>query len=282
MTVRRRNRRRPRPCTTSRATAPSKSCPIATGLADFDRIVPHYFQSLDRKMQHLNDQGFVPMLETIRRDVAPPWKAYFNFNESFSPFRAVHGGALRRIQLRIQQSPLRYLPEELQHHRRRVQRSAELPLPKVRAHAVRTAGDRADRPLHRGHLRHMPIRRPGSPCTPPATSRATTESTPPSSGSSGFHRHIPPSISSPTTRGGCIRTTVVAGERPQPDTDRDNYFARAQMYGCVLSGATRGPCPRHRGLRHHRRYRTCRHAAVLLAGAAVPVRGLHGAARATS
>ena len=33
---------------------------------------------------------------------------------------------------------------------------------------------------------------------------------------------------------------VVAGERPQPDTDRDNYFARAQMYGCVLSGALAG------------------------------------------
>jgi hypothetical protein len=36
------------------------------------------------------------------------------------------------------------------------------------------------------------------------------------------------------------QNNVVAGERPQPDTDRDNYFARAQMYGCVLSGALAG------------------------------------------
>ena len=37
-------------------------------------------------MQYLSDQGFIPMLETIRRDVAPAWKAYFKFNESFSRF----------------------------------------------------------------------------------------------------------------------------------------------------------------------------------------------------
>jgi Zn-dependent protease len=36
------------------------------------------------------------------------------------------------------------------------------------------------------------------------------------------------------------QNNVMAGERPQPDTDRDNYFARAQMYGCVLSGGLAG------------------------------------------
>jgi Domain of unknown function (DUF5060) len=60
--------------------------PNRDGLADTDRVVRHYFQSLDRKMQYLSDQGFIPMLETIRRDVAPPWMAYFKFNESFSRF----------------------------------------------------------------------------------------------------------------------------------------------------------------------------------------------------
>jgi hypothetical protein len=30
------------------------------------------------------------------------------------------------------------------------------------------------------------------------------------------------------------------GERPDPDSDRDNYFARAQMYGSVLSGGLAG------------------------------------------
>ena len=56
------------------------------GLANFDRIVPAYFASLDRKMRHLSEQGFVPFLETIRRDNAPSWKRYFDFDESYSRF----------------------------------------------------------------------------------------------------------------------------------------------------------------------------------------------------
>ena len=50
------------------------------GLANFDRINPAYFASLDRKMRHLSDEGFVPFLETMRRDNAPSWKRYFDFN----------------------------------------------------------------------------------------------------------------------------------------------------------------------------------------------------------
>jgi hypothetical protein len=33
---------------------------------------------------------------------------------------------------------------------------------------------------------------------------------------------------------------TVAGERPTPNSERDNYFARAQMYGSVLSGGLAG------------------------------------------
>ena len=56
------------------------------GLANFDRIEPAYFASLDRKMRHLSDHGFVPFLETIRRDNAPSWKRYFDFNSSYARF----------------------------------------------------------------------------------------------------------------------------------------------------------------------------------------------------
>ena len=59
-----------------RATAPSRCSLDREGLANFDRIDPRYFASLDRKMRHLADQGFVPFLETIRRDNAPSWKRY--------------------------------------------------------------------------------------------------------------------------------------------------------------------------------------------------------------
>ena len=56
------------------------------GVADFNQIIPEYFQSLDKKMQYLSDQGFVPLLETVRRDICPAWKAYFDFNESYSRY----------------------------------------------------------------------------------------------------------------------------------------------------------------------------------------------------
>ncbi|MBN2424480.1 MAG: DUF4038 domain-containing protein [Calditrichaceae bacterium] len=56
------------------------------GVADFDRIIPAYFQSLDKKMQHLSDEGFTPLIETVRRDMCPSWKAYFDFNESYARY----------------------------------------------------------------------------------------------------------------------------------------------------------------------------------------------------
>lgn len=53
-------------------------------VADFWRLNPAYFQSLDRKMQLLSDEGFVPFFETIRRDAGhslerwtPEWRSAF-------------------------------------------------------------------------------------------------------------------------------------------------------------------------------------------------------------
>ncbi|MGC9363441.1 MAG: DUF5060 domain-containing protein [Fidelibacterota bacterium] len=56
------------------------------GVSDFNRINPKYFQSLDQKMDYLSGEGFVPLLETVRRDVGPSWNAYFDFNETFARF----------------------------------------------------------------------------------------------------------------------------------------------------------------------------------------------------
>jgi len=56
------------------------------GLADFDHLNPAYFRSLDQKMRHLADQGFVPFIEPVRRDHGPSWKAYFDFNVSYARF----------------------------------------------------------------------------------------------------------------------------------------------------------------------------------------------------
>jgi hypothetical protein len=52
-------------------------------IADFDQINPEYFKSLDKKSDYLHSVGFVPFLETVRRDHGPSWKAYFGWPNSF-------------------------------------------------------------------------------------------------------------------------------------------------------------------------------------------------------
>ena len=54
--------------------------------ADFDRINPAYWQNLDKKMDYMYENGFVPYVESIRRDHLHTWMAYHDFNESFSRF----------------------------------------------------------------------------------------------------------------------------------------------------------------------------------------------------
>ena len=50
---------------------------------DVERINPAYFQSLDRKIDYLNAQGFVPFIEVARRDVGQAWKKYYPWPESY-------------------------------------------------------------------------------------------------------------------------------------------------------------------------------------------------------
>jgi hypothetical protein len=53
---------------------------------DVERINPAYFQSLDRKMDYLNSQGFVPFLEVARRDIGQAWKKYYPWPKSYSRY----------------------------------------------------------------------------------------------------------------------------------------------------------------------------------------------------
>jgi len=54
--------------------------------ANFDLINPVYWQSMDKKMDYLWENGFVPYIETIRRSHYSAWKAYHNFNVSFARY----------------------------------------------------------------------------------------------------------------------------------------------------------------------------------------------------
>lgn len=50
---------------------------------DLDRINPAYFQSMDRKIDYLNGQGFVPFIEVARRDIGQGWKKYYDWPDSY-------------------------------------------------------------------------------------------------------------------------------------------------------------------------------------------------------
>ncbi len=53
---------------------------------DIDRLNPEYFKYLDRKMDYLHEQGFVPFLEVVRRDATQPWKRYHKWPDSYARY----------------------------------------------------------------------------------------------------------------------------------------------------------------------------------------------------
>jgi hypothetical protein len=53
---------------------------------DVDRINPEYFKYLDRKIDYLNEQGFIPFIEVSRRDASECWRKYYSWPDSYSRF----------------------------------------------------------------------------------------------------------------------------------------------------------------------------------------------------
>jgi hypothetical protein len=53
---------------------------------DVDRLNPDYFRYIDRKIDYLNDHGFVVFLEVARRDSSECWKKYYTWPESYARF----------------------------------------------------------------------------------------------------------------------------------------------------------------------------------------------------
>ena len=53
---------------------------------DVDRVNPEYFRYVDRKIDYLNEQGFVPFIEVSRRDASLLWKKYYRWPESYARF----------------------------------------------------------------------------------------------------------------------------------------------------------------------------------------------------
>ena len=65
---------------------PGKVPGYETIFPDVDRINPEYFKFLDRKIDYLNEQGFVPFIEAARRDASECWRKYYDWKESYSRY----------------------------------------------------------------------------------------------------------------------------------------------------------------------------------------------------
>ena len=62
---------------------PGKVPGFENDFPDLERLNPAYFQSLDRKIDTLNAQGFVPFIEVSRRDIGQAWKKFYPWPDSY-------------------------------------------------------------------------------------------------------------------------------------------------------------------------------------------------------
>jgi hypothetical protein len=222
-----------------RGYRPFEILPGGQGLPNFDRVVPEFFQSLDRKMDLLSAQGFVPILETVRRDVTPPWKAYFDFDTSYGRFLqymiARYGAynlILSKIHFDIYLRNYSLTAAELNeaitaHYRRYGPMPFGQPVTALIDHATdSTFGRGAAAPWITMHSTGNAPRDHGIYA---AIERQFRLSPP-----------LPAADLEPHYTGWVHPNNDVNGERPEPASPRDDYFSRAQMYGCVLSGALAG------------------------------------------
>jgi len=50
---------------------------------NINRLNPEYFQNMDKKIDYLNEHGFIPFIEVSRRDIGPAWKTFYQWPESY-------------------------------------------------------------------------------------------------------------------------------------------------------------------------------------------------------
>jgi len=209
------------------------------GVADFDRINPEFFQSLDRKMEYLNEQGFVPLLETVRRDVGPSWDAYFDFKGSYSRFVQYLASRYGANNFIFSVIHLDWIPDDfsltadafnqaLTYHLEKYG-----PMPFGQPVTVLINNSTYTQFGHGGSAPWLTMHSVGNNPRDHRVAHALEEI---------FSLEPPfPGINfEPYYTGWNHEINMPGGERPPANSGRDNYFSRAQMYGSVLSGGLAG------------------------------------------
>jgi hypothetical protein len=209
------------------------------GVSDFDNIVPEYFQSLDKKMKYLSDQGFVALLETVRRDVCPSWKAYFDFNKSYARFFQYIIARYGAYNIIFSGIHLDWIPKEYSLTGDEFNEALTYHLKEYGAPAfgqlVTTLISSSTYSVF-GHNENCPWLTMHSVGNKPRDHRVSD------SLEILFNLKPPyPAINfEPYYTGWDHEINNPGGERPPVNSKRDNYFSRAQMYGSVLSGGLSG------------------------------------------
>jgi hypothetical protein len=209
------------------------------GLADFDHIQPAYFRSLDRKMRHLAEVGFVPFLEPVRRDNCPSWKAYFDFEPSYARYIQYLIARYGAFNLIFSGIHLDWIPKEYS-------LTAEEFNAALTFHWKTYGGLPFGQPFTT-LIDSSTYRRFGHGESAPWLTMHTVGNHPRNNAvyalmEESFRLRPPYPVANlePYFTGWNHEINRPGGERPAPDSDRDNYFARAMMYGSVLSGGLAG------------------------------------------
>jgi hypothetical protein len=209
------------------------------GVSDFTRINPEYFKSLDKKIEYLSRQGFASLLETVRRDIGPSWKAYFDFNETFSRFVQYLVSRYGAYNILFSGIHLDWIPKDFSLTANEFNEALKYHLKKYGpmpfGQPVTTLISSSTYTVF-GHDKDCPWLTMHSVGNKPrdhrvADSLETIFKLKPAYPAINFE---------PYYTGWNHEINKPNGERPTANSMRDNYFSRAQMYGSVLSGGLSG------------------------------------------
>jgi hypothetical protein len=190
-------------------------------------------------MQHLADEGFVPLFETVRRDNCPAWKAYFDFNVSYARYVEYLIARYGVFNLIFSGIHLDWIPKNysltgdefnaaLTYHWKTYG-----PLPFGQPYTTLIDSSTFKVFGHGDHCPWLTMHTVGNKPRNHAIYASLEE----------IFRLSPPCPAAnlePYYTGWNHEINRPGGETPAVNSDRDNYFARAMMYGSVLSGGLAG------------------------------------------
>lgn len=218
---------------------PFKMSEVHKGVADFNSINPEYFKSLDKKMRYLSDAGFVPLLETVRRDNCPAWKAYYDFNDTYARYVQYLISRYGAYNIIFSGIHLDWIPKEyslsadefnaaLTYHLKKYG-----PLPFGQPHTTLINDSTYKQFGHGEKCPWLTMHSVGNKPRDHSVSAMieTLFKLEPAYPAINFE---------PYYTGWHHEINTVGDEQPAVNSERDNYFSRAQMYGSVLSGGLSG------------------------------------------